>query len=993
MIKQNNLFRLFVVTTLFFSLAIFTNSALATNWGDFKKDHCVAEGKRQYSSILWNIPGGQSWEQACATTPASINNQHFPGADRCVNTGQMWGEFDVKDPSCGVEIVDVIDVSQDIDTSSRCYEIKEMTKGERVAVGSNGNVLRWARTGGEEQLFMVKPRLGGGYYFINKKYPEFLSVDRVTGNIRLWEFVGDETLYFHIEWTGTKNQFRLKENTKGEFVTVTDRLLPRGLGNIERWKDRGKDHKSQVFEFIPRDDLDCSLPEISVNVTGDFDALKGDATIRGFVDSHAHITSYEFLGGKMMHGKPFHYLGPLAALNGCGIGSTHGLQGKSDIIGNLMGGTKDILQPHETKGWPDLKGWSDHKQLSHMGYYYKWIERAHLSGLRLMVSYLVENKALCGAQSKLQKYLNPMDRTQPNKCNTMDSIRLQARRLKEMQDFIDTQAGGPGKGWFRLVTSSMQAREVIADGKLAVLMGVEASETFNCGLKDKKCDRDAVDTGLNELYELGVRAIFPAHKFDNQFSGSRVENTFINLGQWLSTGRFFETKECDSKTKGSHFASGLPMVGQIAVIKDVLGIGSINPQYNDDETFEHCNVHGLSQLGAYLINRMIDKKMLIDVDHLSAEGATAVMDIVEAREYSGVVSSHGWMNEGKKDETKDDEGLLHGNAIRLIQAGGYIAPYNSTISNDPEDHKSLNSKILRHLDELKKTLYVKGVGFGTDMSGLGDQPGPRSDVDKKPLDYNTFTSEFGFVFDKQVSGKRVFDLNKDGIAHYGLLADHLQDIRMQTRNEDSDEPDKVYEAIMHSAEAYLQMWGRAEVNKKTKHTVLPIVAEEVAEQTGIKITKAALDKIWKATGMVVDRPYEKQAFYVNTQKAANGSDGDCQKLQDGDYICIKAEKRKATAKNSFYITLTTQPKMWWKAVTMCKPDTTCNPDDEHNHIVTVDNEPQKKVLVSYADMFNFFVTLSKAKELGKPRVMYWIMNSYDLSPNYDWVIEWKKDKI
>lgn len=172
----------------------------------------------------------------------------------------------------------------------------------------------------------------------------------------------------------------------------------------------------------------------------------------------------------------------------------------------------------------------------------------------------------------------------------------------------DTQAGGTGKGWFRLVTSPTQAREVIADGKLAVLMGVEASETFNCGLKDKKCDHDTVDAGLNELYELGVRTIFPAHKFDNQFSGSRVEGDFINLGQWLSTGRFFETKQCDSKTKGKHFVSGLPFLGKIPVIKDILGLGSINPQYNDDKTFEHCNVHGLSQLGVYLINHRTIKK-------------------------------------------------------------------------------------------------------------------------------------------------------------------------------------------------------------------------------------------------------------------------------------------------------------------------------------------------------------------------------------------------
>jgi len=42
------------------------------------------------------------------------------------------------------------------------------------------------------------------------------------------------------------------------------------------------------------------------------------------------------------------------------------------------------------------------------------------------------------------------------------------------------------------------------------------------------------------------------------------------------------------------------------------------------------------------------------------------------------------------------------------------------------------------------------------------------------------------------------------------LADHLQDIREQASS-------RVYEAIMNSAEAYLQMWERAESNASNFH--------------------------------------------------------------------------------------------------------------------------------------------------------------------------------
>ena len=72
----------------------------AADWGDFQKDQCLRAGIRQYSSRLWNISG--SWEQACASTPATVAGQAFARPTRCVNKGVfgMWGEFDVSDDSC-----------------------------------------------------------------------------------------------------------------------------------------------------------------------------------------------------------------------------------------------------------------------------------------------------------------------------------------------------------------------------------------------------------------------------------------------------------------------------------------------------------------------------------------------------------------------------------------------------------------------------------------------------------------------------------------------------------------------------------------------------------------------------------------------------------------------------------------------------------------------------------------------------------------------------
>ena len=540
------------------------------------------------------------------------------------------------------------------------------------------------------------------------------------------------------------------------------------------------------FDLVAQSDC-RAFPEITSNVRGDRNNLKGNVNspVRGYIDAHSHITSYEFMGGKVMHGSPFHKYGVPYALDDSR--RTHGPNGSLDLIGNLFV-YGDPTHAYDTRGWPDFPFWPNSTQLTHSGYYYKWIERAWLSGLRMTTTMIVENQVLCTVQSTI----NPVSWVGANSCNTMDSIRLQVQRLHQMQNYIDAQYGGPGKGFFRLVETSAEARRVIADGKLAVVMGVEASETFNCGSLDF-CNTDKVEEGLMELYDLGIRTIFPAHKFDNQLSGAKVEDGFINIGEALSTGHYYETERCDANTDGKGMTSGFPVIGEIPLVGGLLGQVGFTPDYEGHD--DHCNVRGLTSLGAYLINRMIDLNMLIDLDHLSADAATQVMDIVEARDYSGVVSSHSFMHKNKERE-------LHNNFQRMLDVGGFAAQYNGSAN-------SLKSSIGRYLDGVEQTPYLPAVGIGTDMSGLAGQPGPRGFNSSDQLSY-PYTSEFGLTFDRQVSGNRTFDYNGDGMAHYGMLADHLEDIRRLSGS-------RIYEALMNSAEGYLQMWERAEENSNAQY--------------------------------------------------------------------------------------------------------------------------------------------------------------------------------
>jgi hypothetical protein len=96
-----------------------------------------------------------------------------------------------------------------------------------------------------------------------------------------------------------------------------------------------------------------------------------------------------------------------------------------------------------------------------------------------------------------------------------------------------------------------------------------------------------------------------------------------------------------------------------------------------------------------------------------------------------------------------------------------------------------------------------GVGIGTDTGGFASQPAPRSDAAQRPLRYPFKSYDGRVTFVRERSGTRTFDLNVDGVAHYGLLADLLADMRSEPGGA------RALSLLFRSAEAYLETWERA----------------------------------------------------------------------------------------------------------------------------------------------------------------------------------------
>ena len=515
----------------------------------------------------------------------------------------------------------------------------------------------------------------------------------------------------------------------------------------------------------------CAVfPEPELNVFGR--PAKGRSSygeVRGLLDAHMHLMAFEFLGGQAHCGRPWHPYGVEHALVDC---PDHQPNGGGAVLENALFGSP--ARTHDPSGWPAFKGWPHHKSLTHEGSYYKWLERAWLGGQRLYVNLLVDNAVLCE--------LYPLKR---NSCNEMDSVRLQAKGINELQDYIDAQNGGPGKGWFRIVRDPFQARRVINQGKLAVVLGIENSKLFDCGVfnDDPECNEAQIDRQLDEVRRLGVRDMELVNKFDNALSGvagdSGQTGLAVNAANKYETNKFWQMQHCEGANHvHDRSQATAPGVERDSLVGNgfeaFLPLGQA-PVYNAPP---HCNARGLTDLGEYLVRRMIEKKMVIDPDHMSVLARKQLLSIVESKRYSGIVSSHSWST---PDATP-----------RIYKLGGVVTPYAGTSTSFV--HAWRESKPMRD----KRFFF--GFGYGADMNGFGAQGGPREGGN---VSYPFKSYDGKVTIDRQRSGQRVYDINKDGVAHYGLYPDWVEDLRKIAGN-------SIVKDMARGPEAYLQMWERAE---------------------------------------------------------------------------------------------------------------------------------------------------------------------------------------
>lgn len=603
------------------------------------------------------------------------------------------------------------------------------------------------------------------------------------------------------------DRFQLRHRASGHYLTA------RGLTPTEE--------DAATIALYPQSGC-AEHPELTLDADGEVTPRSfDDGALFGVADTHSHIMSnFGFGGGGIFHGAPFHRLGVEHALPDCS--PFHGRGGRADLFGygydhpdldanTLLTGFVTGRTPelnHQTAGYPLFTDWpSAHDSSTHQTQYYRWLERAYLGGLRLVVQHATSNQVIC--ELLVGRDIQPVRYS----CNDMVAVDRSIAEVYAMERYIDAQIGGPGRGWFRVVTSPEEAREVIGAGKMAVLLGIEVSNLFDCFLVPpdgtEACDEQDVIAKLQHYHDLGVRVLFPVHKYDNAFSAGDGHRDIIELGNFINTGHW------------SNFTEDCPDVPTVFDRGDV-AFGGLNeprddyfaPPPNDMSGFaddplatlspfldrlmaprlegDYCQNAGITPLGEMLVRELMARGMILEIDHFPRRAYARVMEMLEAADYPAA-GTHGTTADG-----------------RLYALGG-VSKTGLGRCRDPERAGAMGDRLRERVELITTHGGYPAEGFGFDLNGFAGAPGPRfgeksvcSTPQDGPLTY-PFTSYAGDVtFTQPRVGERVIDFNTEGMAHIGLMPELIEDARRDGVTDEELEP------LFRSAEAYIRMWERAE---------------------------------------------------------------------------------------------------------------------------------------------------------------------------------------
>ncbi|MDQ3209231.1 MAG: membrane dipeptidase, partial [Gemmatimonadota bacterium] len=311
-----------------------------------------------------------------------------------------------------------------------------------------------------------------------------------------------------------------------------------------------------------------------------------------------------------------------------------------------------------------------------------------------------------------------------------------------------------------------------------------------------------------------VRHLIPVHFADNAFGGyalgGSIEKRLFELNSMAASEGGLPAAFL-SKTVSN---AGLPIAPTVALPKDedCSASGFDLP----------CNARGLTTLGTHLITSMMNKGMIIDIDHMSKRSTDSVLVLTSRRQYPVVGGHTGFVTTsvgGHKSERDKSPSLL--SAIKQFggmvsvgvngeKAATYVPSWRgavAVVANDCDGTSKTFAQSYLYAVEMMGGSGTAAVGLATDQF-MTEMPRPRFGNKHCPGQANPVTYPItahmpGVTLGASRTTNREWDYNTEGLVHFGLLPDFIQDLKNDGLTDQDLAP------LFRSAEGYIRMWERA----------------------------------------------------------------------------------------------------------------------------------------------------------------------------------------
>ncbi|WP_157069765.1 membrane dipeptidase [Sandaracinus amylolyticus] len=418
------------------------------------------------------------------------------------------------------------------------------------------------------------------------------------------------------------------------------------------------------------------LPPCTPTVT-----IDGAPALWGFADLHTHPGIEEAFEGQLVWGRAQSSARVSAtsipSLPPCPV-ETHVVRTGSPIERTAHSQILPLLNlqsdfPHPPiagEGGPPIEGWPNGSDVLHQQMPVNAIRRAYEGGLRVLFASVTDSQVLT------QLLAGPAfpEVIVPNRARERDSA---TRQLERIESIVDEQSD-----WMEIARSPEDARRIIGEGKLAVVLSLEM-DALTIEDVDALIDR------------FGVAHVIPIHLIDNDHGGTAANGDIFNSATALMStmfGRpalsFIEVEHTSRYTS----RLGWPQLPGTMSPPLLFALGSVPLPWADALQYDnqcfctgagpsalgyrllgHQNRMGLTEVGRTFVQQLFERRLIVDVSHMGVAATADAIALAEAAPGGPypLIASHGGIapDDGPTSSERD---LAADQARWIAQAGGVV---------------------------------------------------------------------------------------------------------------------------------------------------------------------------------------------------------------------------------------------------------------------------------------------------------------------------------